>query len=140
MKIIKALLYGFGAPLMAIAQDSPVKRVNDVIRILYNIVRWTYDIFFITAVFFILLAAYKFLFAQEDPEKIKSAKNQVIYAVIAIIIALLAISFDVIIKDFLGGSQSGGSSSETKDSSSGGSSSETKDSSSGGSFPWMIGS
>ncbi len=149
MKIIKDSLYGFGllgflslnfAPLTAVAQDSPVKSVNDVIRVLNDIVGWAYKIFFIVAVMFVIFAAYKFLFAQEDPEKIKSAKNQVIYAVIAIIIALLAISFDVIIKDFLGGSQSGGSSSETKDSSSGGSSSETKDSSSGGSFPWMIGS
>ncbi len=104
MKIIKVLLYGFGAPLAAFAQDSPVKSVNDVIRILNKIVGWTYTIFFIAAVFFILLAAYKFLFAQDDAEKIKSAKNQIVYAVIAIIIALLSVSFDVVIKNFLGGS------------------------------------
>ncbi len=113
MKIIKDSLYGFGllgflslnfAPLTAVAQDSPVKSVNDVIRVLNDIVGWAYKIFFIVAVMFVIFAAYKFLFAQEDPEKIKSAKNQIIYAVVAIIIALLSVSFDVIIKNFLGGS------------------------------------
>lgn len=92
-------------PLAVVAQDSPVKSVNDVIKILNNVVKWTYTIFFITAVLFILIAAYKFLFAQDDPEKIKSAKNQIIYAIIAIIVALLAVSFDKIIINFLGGSQ-----------------------------------
>ncbi|MEK7658134.1 MAG: hypothetical protein AAB366_03045 [Patescibacteria group bacterium] len=108
MNIIKNLSYSLMPLVVAAAEDSPVKSVNDVIRILNNIVKWTYTIFFIAAVFFILLAAYKFLFAQDDPEKIKSAKNQIIYAVIAIIVALLAVSFPVIIKDFLGGGSSSG--------------------------------
>lgn len=89
------------------AQDSPIKSVGGVIDALNRIVGWTYTIFFIAAAFFILVAAYKFLFAQDDIEKIKSAKNQILYAVIAIVIALLSVSFDVIIRNFLGGGGGG---------------------------------
>lgn len=85
------------------AGDSPVKSVNQVIKILERIVEWTYRIFFIAAVFFILMAAFKFLSAGDDSEKINQAKKQIIYAVVAIIIALLSVSFTAIIENFLGG-------------------------------------
>lgn len=98
-------------PVSGFAQDSPVKSVNNVIKILEKIVGWTYTIFFIAAAFFILMAAFKFLSVGDNPEKLSQAKKQIIYAVIAIIVALLSVSFDAIIKDFLGGSGSSGSSS-----------------------------
>lgn len=95
------------SPLISLAadpygpEDSPVKNTGDVVKILNKIVGWTYTIFFIVAAFFILYAAFTYLTAAENAENIQKAHKQIIYAVIAIIIALLSYSFDVIIRDFL---------------------------------------
>ena len=75
--------------------------MNDVIRVLNNIVSWTYIIFFIVATFFILIAAFNFLTARENPEKIKTAKDQLLYAAIAIAIALMSSGIKAIVLDIL---------------------------------------
>ena len=84
----------------------PIKEPGDIIKILEKIVYYTYIIFFIVAVFFIIVAAFNFLTAGDDPEKIKSARNQIFWAVVAIAIALLSVSAETIIKDLLGGAPS----------------------------------
>lgn len=88
--------YAAGAP-----QDSPIKGVNDVIRILNDVVKWVYAIFFIIAVLFILFAAFSFLTSEGNPEKAKEAQKQILYAAIAIAIALLSVGFSLIIDTFL---------------------------------------
>ncbi len=83
-----------------ITQTGPTT-VSGVVDILRNIVKWTYIIFFVVAVMFILFAAYTYLMAQGDPEKVNTARNQIIYAAVAIIVALLAVGFDTAIATFL---------------------------------------
>jgi len=69
--------------------------------ILTTVVRWVYIIFFIVAVMFILFAAYTYLTAQGDAEKIKSANNQLIYAAIAVIVAFMSLGIDLLVKSLL---------------------------------------
>ncbi|MBI3638207.1 hypothetical protein HY227_00490 [Candidatus Wolfebacteria bacterium] len=52
--------------------------------------------------FFILLSAFNFLFARGEPEKIKSARTQIMWASIAIAIALISVGAAQIINTFLG--------------------------------------
>ena len=75
--------------------------VGGIVDVLRGVVRWVYIIFFIVAVMFILFAAFNYLTAGGDAEKITTAKNQLIYAAIAIVVALLAVGFEVIIRNFL---------------------------------------
>ena len=75
--------------------------VGGLIDVLRGVVRWIYIIFFVVAVMFILFAAFNYLTAGGDAEKITTAKNQLIYAAIAIVVALLAVGFEVIIRNFL---------------------------------------
>lgn len=75
--------------------------VGGLVDILRNVVRWVYIIFFVLAVLFILLAAFNYLTAGGEAEKITKAKNQLIYAVVAIVVALLAVGFETIIRNFL---------------------------------------
>ncbi|KKR89199.1 MAG: hypothetical protein UU85_C0004G0039 [Candidatus Wolfebacteria bacterium GW2011_GWA2_42_10] len=89
------------AEQLGVSNAPKIEKVDTLVNIIRNIVKWTYIIFFIVAVFFIILAAFTYLTAQADPEKIKTANKQILYAVIAIVIALLAIGFDTIIKSFL---------------------------------------
>ena len=88
-----------------------IKRADQIVGIIIVIVRWTYTIFFIIAVLYILFAAYTYLTAQAEPEKIKNATNQIIYASIAIAVALLAVSINAIVGSIIepsGGETGGG--------------------------------
>ncbi|MEE8131623.1 MAG: hypothetical protein V3T98_01080 [Candidatus Paceibacterota bacterium] len=92
-----AALVGAAAPI----PPSPVTTVTGMVDVIDNIVRWVYIIFFIIAVLYIILSAFTYLTAGGDEEKVKKAKNQIIYAAVAIIVALLAVGFQTIIRTFL---------------------------------------
>ena len=85
---------------------TDIKTASGVVGIIITIVQWTYTIFFVIAVFMILMAAYTYLTAQAEPEKIKNATNQIVWASIAIAVALLAVSISMIVKSIV--SPSGG--------------------------------
>ena len=81
--------------------ESPIKSIDDILKVLNNIVKWMYIFFFVVAVLFILIAAYGYLTAQGNPETIQKVNKQILYAVIAIVIAIVSVGFDVIIRKFL---------------------------------------
>ena len=85
-----------------VAGDSQFKTPEKIFDVLTKIVRYTYTIFFIAAIIFIIIAAFNFLTAQGDPEKIKSARAQILWAVVAIAIALISVGAAQIIKTFIG--------------------------------------
>lgn len=91
-----------------IQSGSPINEPNQLLNIIIVIVRYIYVIFFITAVAFILFAAFNYLTGGDEPEKIAAAHKQIIYAVIAIAVALLAVSFQLIIGNFLMSAGGGG--------------------------------
>jgi len=94
---------------VAMAQISGIPGVEQVgpptvgglVDLVRQIVRWAYIIFFIIAVLMIILAAFSYLTAGGDAEKVNTAKNRLIYAAVAIAVAFLAVSFETIIKNFL---------------------------------------
>jgi len=61
------------------------------------VIRWIYTIFMVVAVVFVLLAAFQYLTSGGDKEKTKKANNMLMYAVIAIVIAILAFSITRIV-------------------------------------------
>jgi len=84
-----------------LAQDSPIKEPSDIFIILAKVVQYVYTIFFIVAVIFIIVAAFNFLAAGGNPEKIKSSRNQITWAMVAIAIALISVGAAQIIKAFI---------------------------------------
>ncbi len=95
-------------PLNQGDMQSPIQSVDDGKNVFITIVQWVYTIFFIVAVLFILIAAYNFIVGGSDEKKIELAKNQIKYAVIAIVIALIASSLSLVVKNFLESSGGGG--------------------------------
>lgn len=91
------------APLMVLAQtdDQKIDSFEKIKGLLTKAVSWMYTIFFILAVGFILWAAYLYLTAGEDSSKVDKAKKQLVNAVIAIVIALIASGVSGIINSFL---------------------------------------
>jgi len=78
-----------------------ITTVGGLVDIVRGVVRWVYIIFFILAVLFILFAAFTYLTAGGEAEAINKAKTQLIYAAVAIAVALLAVGFQQIIQTFL---------------------------------------
>jgi len=81
--------------------ESPIKTPGGLLDTIASIVKWVYIIFFIIAVMFVLLAAFQYLGGAGNPERLKKAHDMIIYAAIAIAIALLSVGVVTIIKNFL---------------------------------------
>ncbi len=101
--LISAPVLGFAAitDYPTQAPDVGIRGLNDISQIIVGVVNWTTAIFFAVAVLFLFYAAYLYLSAAGDPEQLKKAKDQLIYAVIAIVIALLAGSVRFIVESIL---------------------------------------
>jgi lipopolysaccharide export system protein LptC len=82
---------------------SPVEQASQVQERFKDVIRWVYTMFFIVAVLFILLAAYNYLLGGQDEKRIELAKKQLTYAVIAIVIALVAAGVAGVVYDLLTG-------------------------------------
>lgn len=84
------LLLG-AAPFLALAATGNIPTTpGEVKTSLQNIVSWMSTIFWIVAVGYIIWAAFTFLNAGGDTEKVETAKKRILYALIAAAVALLA--------------------------------------------------
>jgi len=81
--------------------QSPVEQASQVQEKFKDVIRWVYTMFFVLAVLFILLAAYNYLLGGQDEKRIELAKKQLTYAVVAIIVALLAAGVAGVVYDIL---------------------------------------
>ncbi len=72
------------------AQDNGEIPGKALFRIMGNITEFIFWILMVAAAFFVLLAAYNFLFSGGDPEKTAKGKKNLLYCVLAVVLALLA--------------------------------------------------
>jgi len=93
-KILASLTLGaLLLPMAALAQPSEGEipwdsgAVVDTINVLVD---WLFYILIFAAVIVILLAAFTFLTSAGDPDKVKKARDYILYALIALVIAFLA--------------------------------------------------
>ena len=73
---------------------------TDVVASLGNIADWIFYILIGVAVLFIVIAGLQYTTAQGDPEKIKSAGQSILYAMIGIIAASLAKGLVILVQYF----------------------------------------
>jgi hypothetical protein len=79
-----------------------ITTVQQIYNILDNLIGWIFTFFFAVAVVFLLSAAFTYLTAAGDSAKVGVAKNRLLYAVIAIAVALVAKSVPYLVRSFLG--------------------------------------
>ena len=84
----------------ATPNPAPALNVGNLIDILFSIL-WPVAVAFFIVMF--ILAAFLFATAQGDPEKLKNARNSVIWGVVGVVVALLAWSVVFIIRNMLPG-------------------------------------
>jgi len=89
-------------PMICLAQVRKAPTV-DVMQILDRIVDWLFTILLIIAVIWLILAAYYFVTAQGDPDRISKARNMVLYALIGVLVAFAARGLVLLIERIVGG-------------------------------------
>lgn len=83
-------------------EGGQIDSTQDVLCVLNNIANWMFTFLLAFAVLFILYGAYLFLTAGSSPDNAQKARSQIIYAVVAITIGILAKSFELVIRSVLG--------------------------------------
>lgn len=80
---------------------GPISDPQGFINLVAAIVRWVGIIFWIAAVGFVFYAAYIYLTAGGDPERIRKAHKQLLWAIVAIAVALMATGLPLFIRNVL---------------------------------------
>ena len=70
--------------------ENTVAPDTDVMRTLDNLTDWMFAILLIIAAIFIIVAAFNFVTAAGDPEKTKTARMYVLYAMIGVLVGISA--------------------------------------------------
>jgi len=78
-----------------------ITSLSGIEGVISKIVNWITGLFFVAAILYIFYAAYLFLTSGGDEEKIKTAKTQLLYSIIAIAVALLAGTMRYIVASIL---------------------------------------
>lgn len=87
--------------LAAVTGATPPTTVDQIIAIINKIKGFVVSVFAIAAVIVLFYAAFLYLTAGGDAEKVDKAKKQLYYAIIAIVIAVLAEGVPALIKNIL---------------------------------------
>lgn len=93
-------------PLFAGAQpvlDTNITGYSDVTNIIGTVGNWMFGIILALAVIFILYAAFLYLTSGGDEEKVGKAKQYLVYAIIAIAVAVLSKGIVMVVQSFLPG-------------------------------------
>ncbi len=89
-------------PTLPDANQSGIQDYNSV-RTKFNVVgNWLFGILLLLAVIFIIVAAFLYLTSGGNEEKTKKARDYIIYAVIAIAVAIVAKGVIALVGSFFG--------------------------------------
>lgn len=94
-------MLSFGQTFNVNVPTSNVRSINDVTRIIVSLVNWITGLFFVAAILALFYSAYLYLGAAGDEDRMKKAKETLIYSIIAIAVALLAGSMRFIVESVL---------------------------------------
>lgn len=85
-------------------QPPNITNLSQIYNFTERILAYLQTFFWIIVAIFVVLTAYKYLTSGGDEEKVKSAKQTLIYTVIAVVVALVATAIVGAVSSFLRGS------------------------------------
>ena len=92
------------APVFAQSPTKPpeARDIGGWLKIVVTITTWIYTIILSLSVVMVLMAAFSYLTAGGDQAKVKKASQMLIYAVVGIVVAILAFSISKIVIGIVG--------------------------------------
>jgi len=103
---VKTRLWLMGLVPTAMALPTmppPVENYCAFICKIFRFSQWMYGILMALSVVFILYAAFLYLISQGSDERISTAKKVLIYAIVALVVAVLAGSVHLLVENFISG-------------------------------------
>jgi len=92
-------------PAIGLAYETPPASPEvNVMEMISSITNWLFAILLIMAAIFIIIAGFFFVTAMGDPEKVKSARNFVLWALIGVAVGIAAKGL-IILVEFIGTGQ-----------------------------------
>lgn len=106
MKLTKrtVLIASAAAAALPFAAFAAIDSPDKLIGVVNTLAGWLYSGLIALAVVFIIIASYNFLFSGGEEKKVETAKNQLLYAVIAVATAILATGIIKVVQQLLGAS------------------------------------
>ena len=109
------MVLSLALPVLASAQSLPpptpptpsnvpqgqITSLQSVLNTVCTVFAWAFYFLIAFAVIFVIVAAFRYLTAGGDPEKVKSAGNTLLYAAVAVGVALLARAVPLVVGSFL---------------------------------------
>lgn len=95
------------APLSIPNRLTNINQITNGSGLVCQIINWIFWALIVMTIIFVLVAAFKYLTAAGDSEKVKSAGATLLYAVVAVVVALIAKGLPLIISSFIGGGLTG---------------------------------
>ena len=83
-------LLGLLLPIVSLAATADYRTVGGVFEVACTLFNYLFIILIMAAVVFILLSAFDYLTANGDSKKVNEAGKKLMYAIIAVIVALVA--------------------------------------------------
>ena len=77
-------------PALVLGTSPETVPETDIMILLGSVMNWMFAVLLIVAAIFIIIAAFHFVTASGDPEKTKTARNFVLYALIGVLVAFAA--------------------------------------------------
>jgi membrane-anchored glycerophosphoryl diester phosphodiesterase (GDPDase) len=90
------------AQVTGIQDPGQAKTLDSWLLVVQKIAKWIYTLVLIVSVFMVLMAAFSYLTAGGDPGKVKKASQMLIYAIVGIVVAILAFSISSIVTGIVG--------------------------------------
>lgn len=106
MLLVPALSFAQGFDIDPELPPPTVSSFGDFVGVFNRLISWLFTLLLILAVIFIILAAFSYLTAGGDEEKIKGAHKKIMFAVVALVVAFLAQGIQFIVRELLGVSPS----------------------------------
>ena len=79
---------------------QPAPSFSALIKTINKLAIWMFSILMALGVVFILWAAFQYLTSQGDTERVKAAKQFLVYAIVAMVVGVLAGSVSVLVQQF----------------------------------------
>lgn len=108
--LVFVVSFVFAVPALA-AEDIPegfqappdtIRTGGTLVQVVQGIINWVFVAFLIAAVLFVILAAFQFLTGGGDPQQVAEARQKLIWAAVAVVIATLSRAIPTVVNNIIG--------------------------------------
>lgn len=101
-------LAGVGMSAMVLAAEPPPNKLpatvdtgGKLVDVIRDITNWFFVVFLLFAVVFVILAAFQFLSGGGDPQAVTQARQKLIWAAVAVIVATMARAIPTVVNNIV---------------------------------------